>query len=172
MNQLGKALIFLINLAIVLAVSFFVIGVMMDISSNETIRGISGIITFFFMLWFMFGRRKRYKQESESEIVTKDEHVNKMPWWQDEDRPYRFIFTHSEEALDAIESVVANHPKVERVFQDSGYWYSNGETGPEWHSMHVICDRKDSDEIQEFVKDQLNQRGLEGNYVEFMGSNN
>ncbi|MCP4457481.1 MAG: hypothetical protein GY816_05560 [Cytophagales bacterium] len=46
-----------------------------------------------------------------------------------EGRPFKFIFTHEEAALDSIESEVANHPKVERAFQDEGFWYSNGETG-------------------------------------------
>ena len=87
------------------------------------------------------------------------------------EKSYKFIFTHEEDVLDKIQGAVEKHPKVTDVFQDSGFWYSNGETGPEWFSMHVRCKHKDSDEVQAFIIDELKKYNL-NYYVRFMGSFN
>ena len=68
---------------------------------------------------------------------------------------YNFTFIHEEEILDAIHSIVSDHPKVLEVSQGSGNWYTNGETGPEWFTMDVICHDEDKELVQEFIKKEL-----------------
>lgn len=58
------------------------------------------------------------------------------------------------------------------VFQDTGYWYSNGETGPEWFSMHVRCEVEDAEEIQAFIEQELKNRNYSYQYINYMGSYN
>ena len=87
-------------------------------------------------------------------------------------KPYKFIFTHEEAILDAIESTVKAHPKVIDAFQDSGFWYSNGETGPEWFSLHVSCEEEDAASVQGFIREELKKLGTHYEHVNFMGSNN
>ena len=74
-------------------------------------------------------------------------------------KEYTFIFTHEEEYLDKINSKVQDHPKVIEASQDYGNWYSNGETGPEWFSMHVRCLEKDVETVQTFIESELKKLG-------------
>lgn len=77
------------------------------------------------------------------------------------------IFTHDESALDAIESTVSEHSAVIDVFQDSGQWYSNGESGPEWFTMHVVCLKKDQEGVKQMINDVLKDKGY-SDQVSFM----
>jgi hypothetical protein len=67
----------------------------------------------------------------------------------------KFLFTHREEILDEIEGLIRANLKVIEVSQNSGFWYSNGETGPEWFSMEVICLRRDKETVQDFINENL-----------------
>ena len=49
--------------------------------------------------------------------------------------PSRLIITASESACDALQNEFRDHPLVTGSFTDSGFWYSNGETGPEWFTV-------------------------------------
>ncbi|MEQ8302047.1 MAG: hypothetical protein RIB47_01555 [Cyclobacteriaceae bacterium] len=49
--------------------------------------------------------------------------------------PSRLILTASEDACEDLENEFKNHPLVIRSYTDSGNWYSNGEEGPEWHTV-------------------------------------
>lgn len=82
---------------------------------------------------------------------------------------YSFIVVHDEEILDAIEPAVKGHPEVIDSFQDTGNWYSNGETGPEWFSMHVYCREDDSDRVKEFVREELRKLNAYHDDIKFTG---
>lgn len=49
--------------------------------------------------------------------------------------PDRLIVTASEEACDLLKNQFQDHPLVLGCFMNSGNWYSNGETGPEWYTV-------------------------------------
>lgn len=85
-------------------------------------------------------------------VYLSESHINAM-------KKLKFIFTNEEEVLDAIRSTIANHPKVTHVFQDSGFWYTNGETGPEWFSMHVCFNEPDQEEVEKFIGETLLSHG-------------
>lgn len=71
----------------------------------------------------------------------------------------KFIFTADEGLLDSIERGLREHPKVTSVSQDSGFWYTNGETGPEWFSMHVCFLENDKDEVEQLIQSTLAAKG-------------
>ena len=45
------------------------------------------------------------------------------------------------------------NPLVIDTFEDSGFWYSNGETGPEWFTVHIEAKYKNKDEIEKLVEE-------------------
>ena len=173
MNHWVHKLIFLSLSAIC---GLFVIGVALDYTSNDWIVFGLGLITGILTFMYLTSKRKRSRRHSHSHRKThaqpaiKEEKSSART--SSTKRSYKFIFTHSEKALDAIESAVKNHPKVKDAFQDSGFWYSNGETGPEWFSMHVRCKEEDAEEIQAFIEQELENRGYSHQNINYMGSYN
>lgn len=156
----------------------FVIGVALDYTSNDWIVFGLGLITGISTFVYLISKRKRKHRHHHGHSHRK---TQSLPAVEDEStstpaspekRPYKFIFTHNEKALDAIESAVKNHPKVEDAFQDSGFWYSNGETGPEWFSMHVRCKEEDAEAVQAFIEQELENRGYSHQHNNYMGSYN
>lgn len=77
----------------------------------------------------------------------------------------KFIFTSDEEVLDSIHTTLAKHPKVTHVFQDSGFWYTNGETGPEWFSMHVCFDEPNKEAVEKFIEETLASKGTSARLI-------
>ena len=67
----------------------------------------------------------------------------------------KFLFTHQEKILDDVEAIIRAYPKTIEVSQNSGLWYSNGATGPEWFSMEVVCLQRDKETIQDFINENL-----------------
>jgi len=159
--------------AIAIVVSLFVMGVFLGFTKNDWVIAASGLVTFGVMWGFLKGiREKKALPTVKNQAKSPREFASSSPKGQaKENRPYRFIFTHSEDVLDAIERKVEAHPKVESVSQDSGFWYSNGETGPEWFSMHVRCKVEDAEEIQHFITALLKESG-DDHQVRFMGDYN
>ena len=49
--------------------------------------------------------------------------------------PDRLIITATQNECDSLESEFKKHPLVTGSFRNSGNWYSNGEEGPEWHTI-------------------------------------
>lgn len=168
----------LIFFAISVVCGLFIIGIALDYTSNDWIVFGLGLITVFITYMYFTSKRKRNHRHDRKHSHRKKQ---SLPAVEDEGtltpvspdkRPYKFIFTHSEKALDAIESAVSNHPKVEDVFQDSGFWYSNGETGPEWFSMHVRCKEEDAETVQAFIEEELKNRDYDYQHINYMGSYN
>ena len=179
MNHWVHKLIFLSLSAIC---GLFVIGVALDYTSSDWVVFGLGLITGILTFMYLTSKRKRRRRHSHSHSHSHSRRkTHAQPAINEEEssartsstkQPYKFIFTHSEKALDAIESTVKNHPKVKDAFQDSGFWYSNGETGPEWFSMHVRCKEEDAEEIQAFIEQELENRGHSHQHINYMGSYN
>lgn len=151
---------------------FLFIGIALDFSRNDIIIFATGVIAFG-VTWFFvksWQTKSRIEMPQIKSVVEKPKTAKS--WGETEGRPYRFIFTHNEDALDAIESIVRSHPKVTDVYQDTGNWYSNGETGPEWFSMHVRCKETDSEEVQQFITAELQERNYDTAGIRFMGDYN
>jgi hypothetical protein len=70
---------------------------------------------------------------------------------------YYFVFSLSQETLNALEPLLEEHPNVQSVCQNTGNWYSNGETGPEWFSMNVYCLEESSDLIEAFIREKIKE---------------
>ena len=67
----------------------------------------------------------------------------------------RLILTASEEVCDALESQLKGQPGVLATFQNSGFWYSNGETGPEWFTITIEADYSKKEAIEALVHSKL-----------------
>ena len=76
-----------------------------------------------------------------------------------EEEARTFVFQGDESELDAIQLIVAEHPKVSYAEVEAGRWYSNGEDGPEWHRMLVKCRPSDNEEVQAFIRAKLASHG-------------
>lgn len=151
-------------------VALFFMGVMLDFTRNDLIIAGVGVVTFS-LVWYLMRKGRKAAMSEAKDLI--DEGLEQVKTQTESGpRPYRFIFTHEEAALDSIESAVIAHPKVIGAFQDSGYWYSNGETGPEWFSMHVKCREQDSEEVKEFIREALKEREYSYKHINFMGSYN
>ena len=64
---------------------------------------------------------------------------------------WTLIITTSEATCEQISDETENLPFVKGVFQDSGFWYSNGETGPEWFTVHIQVSPKDKSKLEKFL---------------------
>lgn len=75
----------------------------------------------------------------------------------------RYIITASDEVCTRLRIALANHPLVISIFENSGFWYTNGETGPEWFTVTIeaLCSNKEK--IENLVQETLKKIG-EGTY--------
>lgn len=71
----------------------------------------------------------------------------------------RYIITASEGVCGALASSLKSHPKVLSTFEDTGFWYTNGETGPEWFTVTIEANYDDKEEIEDLVATELNALG-------------
>ncbi len=69
------------------------------------------------------------------------------------------IVTASEDTCDDLELNISNHDHVVGTFQDTGNWYSNGETGPEWFTIHIKTSQDRKEEVETLVKLSLKKMG-------------
>ena len=162
--RVRKSLETVLKLANSIVVSLFMIGVAMEFIQSDFGIGFVGVLTFFTCYRSLNRQLRSGELRSGLEPINNETKAEATR----SDQPYRFTFTHDEQVLDAIESTIADHPLVEAVFQDSGYWYSNGETGPEWFSMTVECKPQHALEIEHFINALLIDRGKSG--VRFISS--
>jgi hypothetical protein len=69
----------------------------------------------------------------------------------------RYIITASEATCSALCHRLKNHKLVQDTFENSGYWYTNGETGPEWFTATIEADYKYKEEIEQLVDETLKE---------------
>ena len=75
----------------------------------------------------------------------------------------RYIITASEETCSYLCDRIKTHPLVNATFENSGYWYSNGETGPEWFTVTIEADYKHKEKIEQLVSEALQEIGKGAN---------
>lgn len=160
----------LIRVAISTFVSLFVMGVALSFITSDLAIFILGASTFL-LVWNYLKKRKtgRISTGNLTHTIINSTQKEKRST-EDKDRPFSFRFSHEEQALEAIESAVENHSNVLSVGSDTGYWYTNGETGPEWFAMIVACKVDDYEEIKDFIRQQLKERNFGSQHVNFVGS--
>ena len=71
----------------------------------------------------------------------------------------KYIITLDEAIIDGLERDFAAHDKVRSTSQDSGFWYSNGETGPEWFTVHVYFLKNDEEAVRTHLEACLKKAG-------------
>ncbi|QHI36786.1 hypothetical protein IMCC3317_21560 [Kordia antarctica] len=69
------------------------------------------------------------------------------------------IITASNDTCEQLEAKIKNHHYVIDTFQDTGNWYTNGETGPEWFTVHVSTNTERTKEIEELVNQIMTEMG-------------
>lgn len=69
----------------------------------------------------------------------------------------RYIITASEGTCSFLCHQLKGHKLVQDTFEDSGFWYSNGETGPEWFTVTIEADCKYKEEIENLVSETLKE---------------
>ncbi|MFD2567475.1 hypothetical protein [Pseudotenacibaculum haliotis] len=77
----------------------------------------------------------------------------------------KYIITAKEEVCSKLARVLKKYPVVKDTFENSGFWYTNGETGPEWFTVTIEADFKDKDEIEMLLQQELkNMNATASNY--------
>ena len=66
--------------------------------------------------------------------------------------PSRLIITASEDACNMLLDEFKNHPLILSSYTDSGNWYTNGETGPEWFTVSFESRYELKDELEKALK--------------------
>ncbi len=57
----------------------------------------------------------------------------------------------SEKTCEQIERMLKNHNDIIDIYLDSGFWYSNGETGPEWFTVHLIVSPSKKETVEKLI---------------------
>ena len=63
------------------------------------------------------------------------------------------IITASEESCDELYAKFKNHALVNNCYTNSGNWYSNGETGPEWFTVTFESRYELKDDLERDIKE-------------------
>jgi hypothetical protein len=69
------------------------------------------------------------------------------------------IVTASKDTCSGLELKISNHDHVVGTFKDTGNWYSNGETGPEWFTIHINTSQDRKEDVETLVKLNLKKMG-------------
>ena len=80
-------------------------------------------------------------------------------------RKLKYIITLDEALIDQLECEFQNHEKVSSTDQDSGFWYTNGETGPEWFTVHVHFLEKDHEAVKSHIESCLSKAGTSARLI-------
>jgi hypothetical protein len=121
--------------------------------SGHLIAG--GILLLVLVFSLLFNTKK--DNSTENQLATTSQNITAPANNRDEDQltVSKLIVTASEDTCRELESKISNHDAVIDTFQDSGNWYSNGETGPEWFTIHIISSEGRKEEIEALVKLEL-----------------
>lgn len=67
----------------------------------------------------------------------------------------KLIVTAAESTCELLEQRIKAHPYIVDTFQDTGNWYTNGETGPEWFTLHIETAQGWEKEVETLVNTEL-----------------
>ena len=121
--------------------------------SGHLIAG--GILLLVLVLSYFLGNKK--ENRSENQPSSTSQNITTPSYNKDEDKlpVSTLIVTASEDTCRELKSKISNHDAVVNTFQDTGNWYSNGETGPEWFTIHIITSQDRKEDIETLVKLEL-----------------
>ncbi len=69
----------------------------------------------------------------------------------------RYIITASEGVCSKLAMSLKNHELVIDTYENSGNWYTNGETGPEWFTVTVEANYNNKAIIEKLVSNALKE---------------
>ena len=149
--------------AIILLMGFYSVVTLIQIIFGLTETGISEILLplGIALIYFLYMVRSRMKDEDKTFSQQQENFSQKTENLEVNNNrtASRYIITASEETCAALAINLKSHPKVLSTFEDTGNWYTNGETGPEWFTVTVEADYKDKETIEELVSNELQKLG-------------
>ncbi|MDB4285756.1 hypothetical protein N9933_00480 [bacterium] len=69
------------------------------------------------------------------------------------------IVTATEDTCNQLETQIKDAHCIIDTFQDTGNWYTNGETGPEWFTVHIRTASGRTKEVEELVNQAFKKMG-------------
>ena len=148
--------------AVILLMGFYSVVTLIQIIFGLTEVGITEIvlplgIALIYFLYMVRSRMREDKKEGK-EIGNSTEKMMKSSV-DSVNTSSRYIITASEETCAALAVNLKSHPKVLNTFEDTGNWYSNGETGPEWFTVTIEANYSDKEIIEDLVSNELQKLG-------------
>ena len=67
----------------------------------------------------------------------------------------RYIITASENICFTLAYKLKEHSLVIDTFENTGNWYTNGETGPEWFTVTIEAEWKNKEAVEHLVSEEL-----------------
>ena len=148
--------------AIILLMGFYSVVTLIQIIFGLTETGINEILLplGIALLYFLYMVRSRMKEDNiEAKEIENSAEKPKQSIGNSDNISSRYIITASEETCAALAISLKSHPKVLNTFEDTGNWYSNGETGPEWFTVTIEANYKDKEIIEDLVSNELQKLG-------------
>ena len=141
--------------ALIYIMGFYVVVTAVLIALGWTDTPFSEIkIPFFIILaLFIF---KAIRTSSEKTVLTDNQETNSVKETKNTktEKSYStLIVTASENMCSYLANKLNSNSLVINTYEDSGFWYSNGETGPEWFTVHIKAEYKNKDEIEKLVEE-------------------
>lgn len=107
-----------------------------------------------------FSEKENKKKDAYAiEDVTKNQSEPKM-LLSNEVPILKLIITASEETCSFLAKNLLDHDLVIGTFEDSGNWYTNGETGPEWFTVSIHTFSKNRAAIDALVDEKVKEFDL------------
>ncbi|NVJ88171.1 MAG: hypothetical protein HWD82_01860 [Flavobacteriaceae bacterium] len=106
---------------------------------------------FIIIIYFILRKRTKYKIANEENIKSnKLDSTNKLS---------RYIITASSEVCSYLANSLKSNELVYDTYENSGNWYTNGETGPEWYTVTVETFWKYKEKVENLVELELKKIG-------------
>ena len=74
-------------------------------------------------------------------------------------KTFTLIITTDENTCDKLEASLGTYEIIQDVSQNTGFWYSNGETGPEWFTVDITASEEDMKEVEKIVEEEFKKLG-------------
>ena len=149
--------------ALAMLMGFYIIITLLQITFGNTTTKFKDIAvpTILVLAFFFYIVSRKYKEETKTE--EQDIQVKEKKDVDFVKEKSNYIITASSNVCSALASRLEKHPLVLRVYEDSGFWYSNGETGPEWFTVTIQTHWKNKKEIEDLVKEELKKLNKSAN---------